>query len=231
MKILNNIPVELDVDALLSSVRIKPESQHAKDIKHVIETLRPEIKPKAIYQMSYIHAKHENAVDIDGVRFTSRVLRVNLDKVERVFPFITTCGTEIEERSQQYDDVLYQYVLDSLKERILRRAGIYLREHILTTYSPGKISTMNPGSLTDWPLKEQKPLFSLFGDVKEAIGVSLTESFLMYPVKSVSGIIFPTETTFESCQLCPREKCPSRRAPYDEALWKTKYKHSVTTQV
>ena len=72
---------------------------------------------------------------------------------------------------------------------------------------------MNPGPLKDWPLGEQRQLFFLFGDVKQAIGVELTESFLMYPVKSVSGIIFPTEVNYENCQLCPRENCPGRRAP------------------
>ncbi len=230
MEILNYIPVEFNINALLSSVHIKPESSHAKGIKRVIDTIRPAINPKAMYQISYIQAKYENAVDIDGVRFTSRVLRVNLDQVERVFPFIATCGTEIEALSQQYDDILYQYVLDVLKERVLRRAVMYLRDYIQTTYSPGKISTMNPGSLQDWPLKEQKQLFSLFGDVKRVIGVELTDSFLMYPVKSVSGIIFPTEVTFENCQLCPRENCPGRRAPYDERLLKTTYSHSGVSE-
>jgi hypothetical protein len=221
MEILKNIPVEFNTNALLSSVHIKPGSSHARDITHVIETIRPKINPKAVYRMSYIQVKLENAVDIDGVRFTSRVLRVNFDKAERVFPFIATCGTEVEELSQQYDDVLDRYVLDSLKEQVLRRAVMYLRKHIQTTYLPGKISMMNPGSLEDWPLTEQKQLFSLFGDVKSIIGVELTESFLMVPVKSVSGIIFPTEVTFENCQLCPRENCPGRRAPYNETLWKT----------
>lgn len=40
----------------------------------------------------------------------------------------------------------------------------------------------------------------------------------MVPVKSVSGIFFPTEIKFESCQLCPREVCISRRAPYTPLL-------------
>ena len=51
------------------------------------------------------------------------------------------------------------------------------------------------------------------------IGVTLSESFLMIPIKSVSGILFPKEIRFESCQLCPREKCAGRRAPYEESLW------------
>jgi len=231
MEILQQIPVEINIEALLASVRLKPASREAQEIQHVIDTIRPEINPKAVYQVAYIHAKHAQAVDIEGIRFTSHVLRVNLDQAERVFPFIATCGIEVEELSQQYHDVLYQYVLDALKERILRRAVIYLQEHIRATYFPGQLSMMNPGSLQDWPLKEQKPLFSLFGDVKSAIGVELTESFLMVPVKSVSGIIFPTEVTFENCQLCPRTDCPGRRAPYDEGLLKAKYANTEKTGV
>jgi len=36
---------------------------------------------------------------------------------------------------------------------------------------------------------------------------------------SVSGIVFPTETEFESCQVCHREDCPGRKAPFDETVW------------
>ncbi len=83
---------------------------------------------------------------------------------------------------------------------------------------------MNPGSLDDWPLAEQRQLFSVFGDVKKLIGVELTDSFLMVPIKSVSGVVFPTEHRFESCQLCQREGCPNRRAKYDPRLWKKRYR-------
>jgi len=47
--------------------------------------------------------------------------------------------------------------------------------------------------------------------------VRLTESLLMIPRKSASGIYFPTEVSFSSCQLCPRERCDNRKAGYDEA--------------
>jgi hypothetical protein len=49
----------------------------------------------------------------------------------------------------------------------------------------------------------------------------------MVPTKSVSGIIFPTEADFQSCQLCERENCPNRRAPYDEMLYEQKYSGEV----
>jgi hypothetical protein len=77
---------------------------------------------------------------------------------------------------------------------------------------------MSPGSLSDWPIEQQRPFFSLFDDVEEAIGVKLAKNLLMIPQKSISGIYFPTEVSFYSCQLCPRERCPSRQAGYDEKL-------------
>ncbi len=77
---------------------------------------------------------------------------------------------------------------------------------------------MNPGSLEDWPITQQKQLFSIFGNVEDLIGVKLTDSFLMIPRKSVSGIYFPTEVMFYSCQLCQRKNCEERQAPYDKSL-------------
>ena len=76
------------------------------------------------------------------------------------------------------------------------------------------ISSLNPGSLKEWPITGQVPLFELLGGVTEDIGVVLSDSLLMSPVKSVSGIMFQSEEAYENCQLCPRENCPGRRAPY-----------------
>ena len=82
------------------------------------------------------------------------------------------------------------------------------------------MSRMAPGSgaADVWPIAQQKELFSIFGNVEDLIGVKLTDRYLMIPIKSVSGILFETETTFVTCQLCPREACIRRRAPYDPQL-------------
>ena len=50
------------------------------------------------------------------------------------------------------------------------------------------------------------------------IGLELTNSCLMLPYISVSGFVYETEATFENCMLCPRESCPTRRAPYDASM-------------
>ena len=90
---------------------------------------------------------------------------------------------------------------------------------------------MAPGSgaADVWPITQQKELFSIFGSVENLIGVRLTDTCLMIPIKSVSGIFFQTETTFETCQLCSRETCIGRRAPYDPDLVK-KYSEKMVLQ-
>ena len=113
---------------------------------------------------------------------------------------------------------------DALNQAVLHAAARRLQEHLQNRYELGPISMMNPGSLADWPLREQRSLFSLLGDVHAAIGVELTGSLLMVPTKSVSGIFFPAEASFASCQLCPRELCPNRRAVYDPELYERKYR-------
>jgi hypothetical protein len=106
----------------------------------------------------------------------------------------------------------------------LRVASTALHDHLVDRYQLGETSTMAPGSLGDWPLSEQRPLFELLGGPQTAVGVELMDSLLMVPHKSVSGIRFPTEEHFESCQLCPRDGCSGRRAPYDEELYARRYR-------
>ncbi len=222
MEILENIPVELTVEQVLRSLHLDSDGKYAGDVQGLVDMVQDVVRPKAIFDVRYIDRKGTDEVEIGEVKFTSRVLRVNLDKVERVFPYIATCGVEVESIDIPSDDLMRRFVLDNIKQIALGAAVKHLREHIDRVYRPGPMSAMSPGSLEDWPISEQKQLFSIFGDVEKLIGVKLTDSYLMLPIKSLSGIYFPTEVRFESCQLCPRERCPGRRAPYDEKL-KEKY--------
>ena len=229
MEVLNSIPVKLDLEAVFKQmhVRNKRESM-AKSIQELIEIARPIAKPKAIYEVSYVDNKNEDSLDIGGVRFTSRVLRVNLDKVERVFPHVATCGRELDEIDFPSREFIKSYYLDQIKETVLVLAMSYLEDYLRKKYALGRMSTMAPGegSVEDWPITQQKELLSIFGNVEDLIGVKLTNKCLMIPIKSVSGIFFPTEIKFESCQLCSREACMGRQAPYNPDLVK-KYRDAV----
>ena len=215
MEVLKSIPIGLSSDQVLRRLHLRQQRKYVEVIvQQLLEIARPLVKPKAIYKVCYVEDKNEDWLNIGGIRFTSRVLRVNLDKVESVFPYVATCGRELDEIVVPANDLMRSYCLDIVKEVVLRSALDYFEDYLKRTYALPQLSTMNPGSLKSWPITQQKQLFSIFGDVEGLIGVKLTDSYAMVPPKSVSGIYFPTKIQFESCQLCPREVCSERRAPY-----------------
>ena len=77
---------------------------------------------------------------------------------------------------------------------------------------------MNPGSLDGWPIEQQVELFNLLENKNKDLGVELTESFLMVPQKSVSGILFKSKSGYTNCKLCEMVNCPSRKSPFEPGL-------------
>jgi len=222
--ILEHIPFHFDLEELAKTVRIRPGSPMLDDLHKMALEAQALANPKVIYRVALVEAVGDRAVLIDGAEFNSRVLRVNLEKAHRVFPFVATCGREMKDWADTHADMLQRFWADAIMEQALFAALQELDRGLEERYQPGAMSTMNPGSLEDWPITQQSPLFGLFGDTRAQIGVELTESMLMIPAKSVSGVLFPSQEGFvASCQLCPREVCPNRREPYDPALFDRKY--------
>lgn len=220
MYVLNNFSIKLSPEKVIKGLRLNKDKYSSSDIQELIETAESLIQPRVCYDVVYISEKGKDKVKVDGVTFSSRALRKNLDKVERIFPYIITIGKPLEDKASSSNDLLRQYYLENIGDMVLRLSKQHLEKHLKRHYGLEKLSSMSPGSLKDWPITEQKPLFSLFRAEKGQIGVKLTEHMLMIPRKSLSGIYFPTEVTFFSCQLCQRERCPSRKAPYDDDLRK-----------
>ena len=221
MVALTEIPFTLDIQQLAARMRIQNGSDRAKEFARLIDTVKELGRPKALYKESYIDSKDEDSVTIEGVRFTSKALRKNVESVERVFPNIVTCGIALDTIEIEQGDLQKKSWLSMLKGSLLMTAYQYLHDSIIKNYKVPKLAYMNPGSgdATVWPIEQQKDLFSLFDNVEEAIGVKLTKSFIMIPDMSVCGIMIATEVDFQSCQLCHREKCMLRRAPFDQKLW------------
>jgi hypothetical protein len=217
MEILNNIRVSLDTQEVMKKLHME-DRDDSSHVDALIKEVQPLIKAKAVYRDCYLESKTDEAIIVEGFRFSSRVLRRHMENVGRVFPFVITIGSAPEDYARACKDFLKQYYLDAIGNTALITVRKYLEDHLRSKYALGCISYMSPGSLKDWDLKGQRPLFSVLGDVQGAIGVYLTETLLMIPAKSLSGIFFPTEIPFYSCQLCSRENCPSRKAKYNENL-------------
>ena len=126
----------------------------------------------------------------DGLTFTSRVLRVNLDTFHRFFAYVGTGGRELEAWVERKQDVLSQFYADAINEAVLHAAMTSFIDHLTEHLPVGHDSRHEPwlaGRLAD--PRAATPV-RLLGDVQTAIGVELTPSLLMVPAKSVSGILF-----------------------------------------
>jgi len=221
--ILNQIEYQPNMDALEKKLHLKEGSRYLPELQKLVAEAQSVARPKAAYRVGYIEERNDSSVVIDGTTFTSHILSVNLREAHRVFFYLATCGTELEQWSQEKNDMLYKYWADAIKENALQAAHRDLNQFLIRKYQLGRSSAMSPGSLEDWPISQQQELFRIMDGMSDAIGVHLTDSMLMLPVKSISGVRFPTETRFESCQLCPRENCPGRRARYDKDLYQRRF--------
>jgi hypothetical protein len=215
--IVKDFKINITREEFLRTIRIEddPGDEDCRKASQMFCEALILANPKFVYGLAAIDSKDENSVIVEGHRIASALVRKNLDKVHRIIPFVATCGIEAEIWSQSYTDPLERFWADEIKKMILVQCFELLRETVKTQYFPIQdMSQMNPGSLPQWPLTEQTLLFDLIGDVPGSVGVTLTDSCLMIPSKSVSGFFFSSETHYENCQLCPMKNCPGRRAEY-----------------
>ena len=186
--------------------------------REMTEKVRTIVRPRAVYTTSKASCIDRDSVDIDGIRFTSRILNTKLSNHETVYPFITTIGKELDEFKAPPGEMWQSFMLDSLKTLVLITTAQYVTDHIKREFNLSDVALMNPGELKDWPIAQQFPLFKLFDGQEKTIGVSLSKGGAMRPLKSRSGIVFPDNTGFVSCRCCTQEQCPGRRAKYDTKL-------------
>ena len=172
--ILDRITFQPDVKALLGELHIRESSPSARQVEAMLGQAQAIARPKAIYRLALVESIGNDEVLLDGVKFKSRIMRVNLEGVHRVFAYVASCGREIYDWALSFDDPLERFWADAIMIAALGNAAEALDIHLRERYQPGAMSAMNPGSLEDWPISEQIPLFSLLGNVSEAIGVNLT---------------------------------------------------------
>jgi len=221
MEALTQIAPALDTVTLLERLHVASESEDAAVFAALVDRAREVARPKALYAEAFVEGRGDDTIRIADVTFTSRMLRRKLETVERVFPYVATCGHEMDGVALPAGDVLVQYWWDAIKAELLTAARAHLLAHLTDRYRLGQTARMSPGSgdVDVWPIEQQRLLFALLEGVTPFIGVILTESCLMIPNKTVSGLMFPTEEDFQTCQVCHRDPCPNRRAPFHAAVW------------
>lgn len=167
-----------------------------------------------------------------GVEFNRKDWSINIDKInfqikkivfgqiknsESIAVFLSTAGEEIGIRSRkamQESDLLRGYLYDVVGSEIVEAAADLMQSELKNAMvSAGKKITnrYSPG-YCGWDVAEQHKLFQLVP--YNFCGIRLTESALMDPVKSVSGIIGIGENIKYNpytCNLCDMRDCVYRK--------------------
>lgn len=155
------------------------------------------------------------------VDFSAQKIVINqVRKSEKVALFVCTAGPEIGEWSKQLmseGETLKGYIIDVVGSEIVESAMDSIQNSleeemkhqglfITNRYSPGYCG---------WNVSEQQKLFTFFPD--GFCGVKLSDTSLMYPIKSVSGIIGigkDVEKNNYPCKLCDDKNCIYRGRRY-----------------
>jgi hypothetical protein len=158
-----------------------------------------------------------------GTRFKSPKIANTMAEADWICCFVATIGGDIDreiDRCMAEDCYADAYVLDAMGsiaaedvvEQFHRRMENRLQEEdrgVTLRFSPG---------YCDWAIQQQRDLFALFADA-DPMDVTLTDTCLMSPRKSVSGIfgILPQGSQsdtgpYNPCNECPKTNCIARRA-------------------
>ena len=218
--IRKNLDIKLDMRAVMAKLRV-PEDMD-EEFAEIFAECERVADPGYMYAEVPVRQTEETTI-VGHAEFDSRVMLKNFKGLDKAWPYVLTCGKNLYELAKRKADSLERYWVDSIAELYLSAVYPIMHADVAALAGVERLYAMNPGSLDDFPLACQRPLFDMLGDVKAGVGAWLTDSFLILPYKSGSGIYFVSDTRYENCSLCPRADCPNRRAPYDGMLFETKY--------
>ena len=153
----------------------------------------------------------------EGLTFNlGRMIKKEVRDSSKVAFFICTAGETISTKSKLLmhgDDPALGYVYDVMGSFIVEAAGDKMQEQLAkeAMKNGDKITNRYSPGYCQWPVVDQHKIFSLFPE--NCCGVSLTQSALMDPVKSISGLIgIGKNVQFRDyvCALCNSKNCPYR---------------------
>ncbi len=194
-------PADETVDALITSC---------------LSELAQVSQPKSVFAQ-FNATIGEEIVDFAGLCITSKKLASHLRGCDRVIAFAATLGSGVDRLMARYERVdmsravvmqasaaaLIEAYCNECCEHFAREAGeqgYFLRPR----FSPG---------YADFSIQYQGDLLRLL-DTAEKIGLSMTESCMLVPVKSVTAVIGLTREqtlcTQHKCSVCEKKDCPFR---------------------
>jgi len=157
-------------------------------------------------------------IEIDGVKLQAgSQICGYVKQATKAALFICTAGDIFTRLSGEYNRnglFLEAFVADSIGSLTVENAMDRIQDSLSVDLSGKglKISNRYSPGYCNWPLSGQKELFGLIGE--NATGVLLSESCLINPIKSVSGIIgigTDIKKREYGCSICNNAECIYRK--------------------
>lgn len=191
-----------------------PDDEIVDLIKVLLDEAASVCIPKYGYVIVKGHAIDKDKFYLGGKIFTTgRVINKSLAGYNNYIMLVATAGVEFTEwlkTKKSSDDVLTAFISDGIGSAIaeatvsfaiedIRKKATQERLKITNSYSPG---------YCDWHVREQHFFFSMLPD--QFCGITLNDSALMHPIKSISCVIGLDENAIErpyGCSICNKKDC------------------------
>jgi hypothetical protein len=185
-----------------------PDEQTAAETQRLLDEVAVFLRPRFLYTV---------VSQLPAFQW-GRIIDRQLQGSEAYALFVATSGTEYEafqQRLLKEGDMVRVFVADALGSVIAEKTADRMEETLQQSIDKlgwHRTNRFSPG-YCGWHVSQQQLLFPLFG-VKEPCGIQLTDSSLMVPIKSVSGIIglgHSVRYLPYTCGLCDFKNCYKRR--------------------
>lgn len=191
----------------------EPFPQYIREVLAIAEDLKS-ISGSYIFFDSISFDLEHNTITINDTVFnTGKIITRQLRKAATAALFVCTAGTELElfaKEQMKIGNIPEAYIADLAGSVIVEAALDKMQASLAADLEKGGLCITNrysPG-YCGWNVKEQQHLFELLP--KGICNITLAESSMMYPIKSVSGIIgigSGIKKQPYSCKICDMDEC------------------------
>jgi hypothetical protein len=194
---------------------------YGKTMEDLTDRCNSLVTPFLSYRIKTIESADRRSVTLGGgIVFNSSKLAKVVRRCEHIVCFVATIGPGLEDEVGQLtrqNRLRAAYILDSMGSKIIENMVESFHQDMeerMSKSSKGVTLRFSPG-YCDWPITEQRAVFKILG----ATGILLSDSCLMHPRKSISGVfgISPVslgcpDYLFNPCTECGKKNCTARRS-------------------
>ena len=192
-----------------------------KKVKSLIVKTTPILSPRIVSTEKPIRESEQGTIVIEpDLSLRSKKMTKTLGPCKKAKVFVATVGSEVEKEIQKLTDdnrMSEASILDAIASVAIENTVDQFQTMVDDELSDeGKHTTLrfSPG-YCDWPIQEQRKVFQVVDG--EKIDVSLTDTCLMHPRKSVSGVFGISDDkdgkrrNLNPCSQCGMKHCTARR--------------------